>query len=112
MQISLAALTNGKIACEQRCRASVQGRRDGRRIRNFRRPPRKQDEEMALYARANVKPAGALAIYFLRSPHGFAEIEHIDVSAAKSAPDVVAVFTGADLAEAHFQTISPAYPIP
>ena len=54
MQISLAALNNGKIACEQRCRASVQGRRDGRRIRNFRRPPRKQDEEMALYARANV----------------------------------------------------------
>ena len=37
MLISLAALTNGKIAREQRCRASVQGRRDGRRIRNFRR---------------------------------------------------------------------------
>ena len=60
----------------------------------------------------DVKPAGALAIYFLRSPHGFAEIEHIDVSAAKSAPGVVAVFTGADLAEAHYHTISHAHPIP
>ena len=60
----------------------------------------------------DVKPAGALVISFLRSPHGFAEIEHIDVSAAKSAPGVVAVFTGADLAEAHYHTISHAHPIP
>ncbi len=36
---------------------------------------------------------------FLRSPYAHAEIKDIDVSAATSAPGVVAVFTGADLAE-------------
>ena len=37
---------------------------------------------------------------FLRSPHAHARIASIDVEAAKQAPGVVAVFTGADLAEA------------
>src|SRR5437867_10959463 len=35
--------------------------------------------------------------YFLRSPHAHAKIRHIDTSKAKSAPGVVAVFTGDDL---------------
>jgi carbon-monoxide dehydrogenase large subunit len=36
--------------------------------------------------------------YILRSPHAHARIRSIDVSAARSAPGVVAVFTGRDLA--------------
>ena len=35
--------------------------------------------------------------YFLRSPHAHAKIRKIDTAAAKAAPGVVAVFTGADL---------------
>lgn len=37
---------------------------------------------------------------FLRSPHAHARIRSIDTSRAKAAPGVVAIFTGADLAEA------------
>ena len=40
---------------------------------------------------------GQAYAYFLRSPHAHATIKSIDVSAAKSAPGVVAVFTGPDL---------------
>ena len=58
------------------------------------------------------KPAGALAAYFVRSPHAFATIEHIDVAAAKRAPGVAAVLTAADLAEAHYHSISHPHPIP
>src|SRR4051794_36243299 len=39
---------------------------------------------------------GLLHAAFLRSPHGHAEIRGIDVSAARRAPGVVAVFTGED----------------
>jgi carbon-monoxide dehydrogenase large subunit len=41
--------------------------------------------------------AGQLHAVFVRSPHAHADILHIDVSAAKSAPGVVAVLTGADV---------------
>src|SRR5450631_4276852 len=58
------------------------------------------------------KPASALAAYFVRSPHAFATIEHIDVAAAKLAPGVVAVLTAADLAQAHYHSISHPHPIP
>ena len=60
----------------------------------------------------DVTPQGALAACFVRSPHGFARIERIDTSAAKSAPGVVAVYTAADLAEAHYHSVSHAHPIP
>ncbi|HMF21635.1 MAG TPA: xanthine dehydrogenase family protein molybdopterin-binding subunit [Pseudolabrys sp.] len=60
----------------------------------------------------DVRPEGALAAYFVRSPHAFARIERIDISAAKSAPGVVAVLTGADLASAHYHSISHGHPIP
>jgi len=60
----------------------------------------------------DVKPEGALVAHFLRSPHAFARITHIEVSAAKAAPGVVAVFTAADLAAAHYHSISHAHPIP
>ena len=36
--------------------------------------------------------------YFLRSPHAHATIKKLDVSAAKSAPGVLGVLTGDDLA--------------
>ncbi len=42
---------------------------------------------------------GLLHIAIVRSPYGHAKINNIDVSAAANAPGVVAVFTGADLAE-------------
>jgi aerobic carbon-monoxide dehydrogenase large subunit len=60
----------------------------------------------------DVKPEGALAAYFVRSPHAFAEIARIDVSAAKTAPGVVAVLIAADLAPAHYHSISHPHPIP
>jgi carbon-monoxide dehydrogenase large subunit len=60
----------------------------------------------------DVKPEGALVACFVRSPHAFAEIEQIDVAAAKGAPGVVAVLTAADLAAAHYHSISHPHPIP
>ena len=44
-----------------------------------------------------VLPAQTFAV-FVRSPHAHARIKRIDTHAAKAAPGVVAVFTGADLA--------------
>jgi carbon-monoxide dehydrogenase large subunit len=41
---------------------------------------------------------GALHAVFLRSPHAHARIATIDVAAARAAPGVVAVYTGADVA--------------
>jgi len=60
----------------------------------------------------DVRPAGALAAHFVRSPHAFAEIARIDVAAARRAPGVVAVLTAADLAAAHYHSISHPHPIP
>ena len=45
----------------------------------------------------DVVPQGALFAHFVRSPHGFAKIKHVDVAAAKAAPGVIAVLTAADL---------------
>jgi aerobic carbon-monoxide dehydrogenase large subunit len=42
---------------------------------------------------------GACHVFFVRSPVAHGKIEGIDVSAALEAPGVIAVFTGADLAE-------------
>src|SRR5262245_31913040 len=41
---------------------------------------------------------GQTHAYFLRSPHAHAKIRSIDVSRARSAPGVVGVYTGQDLA--------------
>ena len=60
----------------------------------------------------DVKPDAALAAAFVRSPHGFAKIDRIDVSAAKAAPGVVAVLTAADLEAAHYHSISHGHDIP
>ena len=48
---------------------------------------------------ADINPPGVLHAVFLRSPMAHATITSIDASAAKSAPGVVAVFTGADMEE-------------
>ncbi len=60
----------------------------------------------------DVKPDGALAAYFVRSPHAFARIARTDVTAARQAKGVKAVLTGADLAESHYHSISHGHPIP
>ena len=60
----------------------------------------------------DIKPAGALAAYFVRSPHAFANIARIDASVAKSAPGVVAVLIAADLEASDYHSISHPHPIP
>jgi carbon-monoxide dehydrogenase large subunit len=60
----------------------------------------------------DVRPDGALAAVFVRSPHGYAKIVGIDVAAAKRAKGVVGVFTGADLAVAHYHSVSHPHPLP
>jgi carbon-monoxide dehydrogenase large subunit len=54
---------------------------------------------------------GMLYAEILRSPHGHARIARIDTSAAKAAPGVVAVFTGADVNSA-LQPIPCAWLLP
>jgi len=46
----------------------------------------------------DINRPGQLYAYFLRSPHANARLGRIDTAQAKSAPGVVAVFTGQDLA--------------
>lgn len=60
----------------------------------------------------DVKPDGALAAVFVRSPHGHAKIVRVDTAAAKGAPGVVGVFTGADLAASHYHSVSHPHPLP
>src|SRR5438105_3938116 len=48
----------------------------------------------------DVVPPGQTYGVFLRSPHAHARIRSIDLAAAKKAPGVLAIFTGADLADA------------
>ncbi len=47
----------------------------------------------------NIVPAGALHVVFVRSPLAHARLEAVDVAKAREAPGVVAVLTGADLAD-------------
>ncbi|HET7848166.1 MAG TPA: xanthine dehydrogenase family protein molybdopterin-binding subunit [Pseudolabrys sp.] len=60
----------------------------------------------------DVKADGALAVCFVRSPHALARIAGIDASRAKAVPGVAGVFTGADLAAAHYHSVSHPHPIP
>jgi aerobic carbon-monoxide dehydrogenase large subunit len=65
---------------------------------------RKEDEHL-LTGRTqwtdNITLPGMVHVAFLRSTAAHATISSIDVSAAKSRPGVIAVYTGADLADAH-----------
>src|SRR3982750_766181 len=47
----------------------------------------------------NIQLPGMLHIAMVRSPFAHARITSIDTSAAKEAPNVVAVFTGAEVAD-------------
>ncbi len=47
----------------------------------------------------NITLPGLLHIAFLRSPHAHARITSVDVSAARSAPGVIAAYSGADFAD-------------
>jgi carbon-monoxide dehydrogenase large subunit len=60
----------------------------------------------------DVRPERAVAAAFVRSPHAHARIRAIDVAAAKTAPGVLAVITGADLVGENYQTLSQAVPLP
>ena len=46
----------------------------------------------------DVRSDGAAQVAFLRSPHALARIVRIDLEAARAAPGVIAVYTGADVA--------------
>jgi carbon-monoxide dehydrogenase large subunit len=46
----------------------------------------------------DVRPEGAAHVAFLRSPHAHARIAKLDVTVARAAPGVLAVYTGADVA--------------
>jgi aerobic carbon-monoxide dehydrogenase large subunit len=54
--------------------------------------------------------AGACHVHFVRSTVAHARISGIDVSAARDADGVVAVYTGADLAAAGVQPLAPMMP--
>ncbi|TMK08678.1 MAG: xanthine dehydrogenase family protein molybdopterin-binding subunit, partial [Alphaproteobacteria bacterium] len=47
----------------------------------------------------DINRPGQLYAYILRSPHASARLSRIDTSGAASAPGVVAVFTGPDMAK-------------
>ena len=55
----------------------------------------------------NVLVADQAHIAFLRSPYAHARIKAIDVSGATAMPDVLAVYTGAQLAEAGVKAMAP-----
>ncbi len=46
----------------------------------------------------DVRPEGAAHVAFTRSPHAHARIAAMDLAAARAAPGVIAVYTGADVA--------------
>ncbi|WP_374633924.1 xanthine dehydrogenase family protein molybdopterin-binding subunit [Ferrovibrio sp.] len=46
----------------------------------------------------DINRPGQAHAYFLRSPHAFARIKSIDISAASAKPGVVAIYTGKDMA--------------
>ena len=58
----------------------------------------------------DVPAPGAARGYVLRSPHAHARLGAVDTSAARAAPGVLAVLTGADLAARGLGTLRPAVP--
>jgi len=56
----------------------------------------------------DVPASGEVYIAFLRSPYAHARIASVDVSAARAAPGVLAVWTGAELAQAGVKPIPTA----
>ena len=64
-------------------------------------PVRRKEDARFLTGRGNyvddINRPGQLYAYMLRSPHPHAGLGAIDTSKAKSAPGVVAIYTGADM---------------
>src|SRR5947209_7541375 len=58
----------------------------------------------------DVTAPGAARGHILRSPHAHARVVRTDTSAAKAAPGVLAVLTGADLKARGLGTLRPAVP--
>ncbi|HEY0776162.1 MAG TPA: xanthine dehydrogenase family protein molybdopterin-binding subunit, partial [Nocardioidaceae bacterium] len=58
----------------------------------------------------NITLPGMLHIAMVRSPYAHARITNIDTSAAKTAPNVISVFTGAEVAEEQ-GVLANAWPI-
>src|ERR1700761_4237272 len=58
------------------------------------------------------RPGEAARAAFVRSPHAFATIRSIDAAAALEMPGVLAVITAADMAAAHYHSISHPHPLP
>ena len=58
----------------------------------------------------DVPAIGTVRGYVLRSPHAHARIRSIDIEAAKAAPGVLAVLTGADLKRRGLGTLRPLIP--
>ncbi|MGQ0466686.1 MAG: xanthine dehydrogenase family protein molybdopterin-binding subunit [Sporichthyaceae bacterium] len=77
--------------------------KDGRGLVKFGQPLLRREDDPILRGRArftdDVPVPGALHVEVFRSPHAHARVLSIDTSAAKASPGVVAVFTGAELAE-------------
>jgi carbon-monoxide dehydrogenase large subunit len=64
-------------------------------------PVRRKEDGRFLTGKGNyvddINRPGQLYAYFLRSPHAHAALGAIDAAAAKAAPGVVAIYTGADM---------------
>src|SRR6185369_12977406 len=53
----------------------------------------------------------AALMYVLRSPHAHADIKKVETAAARKAPGVLAVFTGADVEKAGFGDVPCLVPL-
>jgi len=84
-------------------------------LRFGRGAPRSEDQPLLTgrgrYA-DDLRPAGCAMAAFVRSPHGHAAIRGIDAAEARAMPGVLAVITGADIAEAGLGAIPPAVLLP
>ncbi len=78
-------------------------------------PRRRKEDRRLITGRTrwtdNIKLPGMLHLAMVRSPIAHATISSIDTSAAKDSPGVIAVYTGADLADEQGATLPCAWPI-
>src|SRR3989304_7878188 len=78
------------------------------------RPMRRVEDQRLLQGRGryvdDFNPPGCLSVAFLRSPYAHARITALRVGAARSAPGVVAVFTGADVAHLGPMPVNRIFP--
>jgi carbon-monoxide dehydrogenase large subunit len=77
-------------------------------------PVRREEDWLLLRGRGryveDVRPAGAVRGFVLRSPHAHARIVAVDLAAARAMPGVLCVLTGADLRERGLGALRPAVP--